>query len=75
MIRLAVRVKIAVFDTLRPRRAKILGSSSPLNKYSFLHLPEVVLSSSFRLIAQSSFPVPLGTVQNLKELVFLVLVA
>ena len=62
-------------DTLRPRRAKILGSSSPLTKFSCPHLPEVVLSSSFRLIAESCSPVPHGTIQNPKILVSLVVVA
>ena len=64
-----------LIDTLRPRRAKILGSSSPLTKFSCPHLPEVVLSSSFRLIAESCSRVPHGTIQNPKILVSLVLVA
>ena len=68
-------VQLILFDTLRPRRAKILGSSSPLTKFSCPHLPEVVLSSSFRLIAESCSRVPHGTIQNPKILVSLVLVA
>ncbi|AFZ05076.1 hypothetical protein Osc7112_0469 [Oscillatoria nigro-viridis PCC 7112] len=57
---------VAFLTTLGPRRAEILVSFSPLNKYSFLYLPEMVLSSSFRLIAESCSRVPHGTIQNPK---------
>jgi hypothetical protein len=70
-----VRWPDSCFDTLRPRRAKILGSSSPLTKFGCPHLPEVVLSSSFRLIAESSSGMPYRTVQNLKNWFLEVLVA
>ena len=52
--------------TLRTFRAEILGSSSPLTKRGFPHLPAVVLSSSFRLITESCSRVPHGTIQNRK---------
>ena len=54
-----------LLTTLGPRRAEILVSLSPLNKYSFLYLPQdgsvLKLSTHCRV-----FRVPHGTIQNPK---------
>ena len=55
----------SLLTTIRPRRAEILVSFSPLNKYSFLYLPQdgsvLKLSTHCRV-----FRVPHGTIQNPK---------
>ena len=47
---------IRKIDTLTARSHGILGSTSPLTKHSFLHLPEVALSPSVCSISPSLFP-------------------
>src|SRR4028118_2297113 len=64
----------SLLTTIRPRRAEILVSFSPLNKYSFLYLPQdgsvLKLSTHCRV-----FRVPHGTIQNQKYWFLGVLVA
>ena len=66
--------RFTTLTTQGPRRAEILVSFSPLNKYSFLYLPQdgsvLKLSTHCRV-----FRVPHGTIQNPKYWFLGVLVA